>query len=331
MFRFLWISLAFVSCFADIEDYYRKVQNTAPPQSFRKIDNVYVINLGYRPERWQTCLMQMNRYDVIPQRFPGIYGWDLAPEQLNNIGLVCESWMWNSKAPVIHFPEDKHGHPVWLKFGETCYGKTIFYGWLTKGTIGRSLSHLSILKGALEAGYKTIWVMEDEAYFLQDPHVIDSVIEQLDDLIGSDGWDVLYTDSDYLQIDPNLKLFKQIHHILRPDIAAFNPHIFSNINTYFTSHRDLGPEFMRINGRGGTHSIIYRTSGMKKILKFYQEHRLFTDYAAELSLIPYLRLFVVKNSITNVAKTPSDADEHYFPDHNGKIVSPWDKGTPWPQ
>lgn len=314
-----------------MEDYYQRIQKSEPSKQLRNIDEIYLINLASRPERWQNCMAQLDLYNIVPQRFEGIYGWNLTAEQLNDIGLIMEPWMWRgTRAPLVHFPPEKNGQPVWLRQDESSFGRAIFYGWLTKGTIGRTLSHLSILKYAMDAGYETIWVMEDEVIFYQDPHKLSSAIDQLNALVGSDGWDVLYTNHGFFVVDPHYDLMKQIHHMLRPDIPAFNPRVFSEVNTYFSNHRDLSPDFMQIAGRGGTNSIIYQRSGIKKILDFYQKHRLFTDYASELAIIPNLRLFCVKDSVTEVLQTPSDADEHNFPDKAGKIVSPWERGDPWP-
>ena len=316
--------------FAGIEECYRPVPKTALCKTPQKIDYAYVINLPERIDRWISCLSEMQRYDIVPQHFNGIYGWDLTAEELAQIGVPLQSWMWNTKAPLIHFPLEKKGHPVWVKFDETSYGKAVFYGWQTKGTIGRTLSHLSILKDAFDADYETIWVMEDEVAFVNDPHRLSALIEELDSTVGPTGWDVLYTDLAYWAIEPTYELIRQISHIIRLDAALYYPTALSNPTAFCTNHRDIGPHFMQIAGREGTGSIIYRRSGIEKILQFYRNYHLFTAYSSELALVPNLRLFALKEGITSLNNTASDADEHRVPSGKPKIICPWDRGDPWP-
>ena len=38
--------------------------------------------------------------------------------------------------------------------------------------------------------------MEDDIEVLQNPHRLSDLIDQLDLLVGSDGWDILFTDRD---------------------------------------------------------------------------------------------------------------------------------------
>lgn len=184
--KFLCFFIFILSCFGNIEDRYQNVFKTAPSHPLRRVDYAYVINLDQRPERWQICKNQMDLYGLTFQRFSAIYGWDLTPEQLRDVGLVFQQNMWDANAPLIHFPTEKDGQPIWLKQSKIPYGQTVFFGWLTKGTIGRTLSHLSVLKDALDAGYETVWVMEDEFLFLQDPHILDSYLEILDESVGYD-------------------------------------------------------------------------------------------------------------------------------------------------
>ena len=65
-----------------------------------------------------------------------------------------------------------------------------------RGTIGIVLSHLSVLQDALDSGYDTIWVMEDDIQIIRNPRKLSKLIAKLDALVGKNGWDVLYTDQD---------------------------------------------------------------------------------------------------------------------------------------
>ena len=48
-------------------------------------------------------------------------------------------------------------------------GEVYFSLALSRGAIGIILSHLSVLQDAYDAGYETIWVMEDDVEVLQMP------------------------------------------------------------------------------------------------------------------------------------------------------------------
>ena len=62
------------------------------------------------------------------------------------------------------------------------------------------MSHLSILQHAYDAGFETIWVMEDDIQVMRDPRVLSERIDQLDALVGKTNWDILFTDRDIRDI-----------------------------------------------------------------------------------------------------------------------------------
>ncbi len=80
------------------------------------------------------------------------------------------------------------------------YGQTYFCHCLSRGAIGIVLSHLSILQHAYDAGFETIWVMEDDIQVMRDPRVLSERIDQLDALVGKTNWDILFTDRDIRDI-----------------------------------------------------------------------------------------------------------------------------------
>ena len=110
---------------------------------------------------------------------------------INAIGLQLAPWMeagyWGTYYEIGEEPQ----HEIIYKVG-----RTYFCHCMSRGAMGIVLSHLSILQHAYDAGYETIWVMEDDIEVIRNPHLLSSYITQLDDLVGKEGWDILFTDQD---------------------------------------------------------------------------------------------------------------------------------------
>lgn len=296
----------FVSAlFGNIEDHYRKIEKKTTCRSPKNIDYVYLINLDERPERWISSIQQLAPRGIIPLRVPGIYGWSLKPDVLNEIGLKFQPGMWTGREPVMVFPPEKNGQWDFISLSHAPYGTACFSGWTVKGTIGCSLAHLSVLKDAYDSGYETVWVMEDDIFIEDDPHLLSSLIEELDDLTEPEGWDVLYTDFDCLVVDPNRKLEEQIPLMWRPDMP------FLDI-AFLAKHIPVGEKFMKIGSRMRAHSIIYRRSGLEKIMGFYREHNNFLPYDQELALIPDIQIYVVRKSVVSYREVTSDTRQWHF-------------------
>lgn len=296
--------LLFALCaFAGIEDQYRKLNLRFGFSGPDKIDYIYAINLDQRPERWQKCLNELAPWGIIPERFPGIYGWGLKPDQLSEVGLKFEPWMWAGKEHVMHFPADKNGEWEFIHLSSSHWGKAVFSGWTVKGTIGCSLSHFSVLKDGFDSGFETIWVMEDDVRVLKDPKVLTALIEELYEL--DPDWDMLYTDYDYLRLDKDKPIAEQIPWMWRPDMPYHDV-------SHLAFCEDAGKSFVRIGSRMRAHSIIYSRAGMEKILSFYRENGNFLPYDNEVALIPDIRMYVVKDSVVSVFEETSDTRYRSF-------------------
>jgi GR25 family glycosyltransferase involved in LPS biosynthesis len=292
-----------LECSAGIDRHYKRLETKAESSKLRNIDFIYLINLDQRPERFESCMAQLSPYGIFPLRFSAIYGWSLPASALNEIGLKFLPGMWMGYDTVMHFPPE--GGCRYFYLNDTCYHHTFFSGWTTPGAIGCTLSHLSVLQDAYDAGYGTIWVLEDDFKVVQDPHMLSERIDELDAMVGKD-WDILYTDFDYLMgIDENRSILEQLPMKWRPDMPAFDL-------KSLLEHTDVGPNFMKIGTRHRTHSMIIRRCGMQKILDFYKEHNMFIPYDHELSFIPGIKLYVLKNPIVTANETSSDTKNHVF-------------------
>jgi GR25 family glycosyltransferase involved in LPS biosynthesis len=291
---------------ADFSSHLRKDLNKKTEKSsIAKIDFIYLINLDQRPKKLERCLTQLKSYDIFPHRFSAIYGWDLPPGVFNDVGVKFSPGMRSSEW-VIHFPAKGKGEPESDFLRAECIGKTVFSRWMTPGDIGCSLSHLSVLQDAVDSGYETIWVMEDDILLEKDPHLLSSLIEKLDAKVGKEGWDVLYTDLDSSdsaryteENDFQSDLKGDLWFFWRPDMNLAD-------RTPFAKRTVLSEDFIKIGSRFRTHSMIIRRSGMKKILDFEKKHHLFIPYDHELAIVPHIQLFSLRYNLATHEPSPSD-------------------------
>lgn len=303
--RVLLLFCLFLHGYAGIEDHYKKMGSKTGCSTIRNVDYVYMINLDQRPEKWESAFNELAPYWIWPERFSGIYGWTIPPEVLNDIGLKFQHGMWTGYEYVMVFPPERGGEWDFIFLRGSDYGKACFSGWTVKGTIGCSLSHLSVLKDGYDSGYNTIWILEDDISVRGDPHRLSQLIDELDALVGPNGWDVLYTDSGYAEVDDSKDIAPQIPWMWRPDMP------FLDLRP-LVAHSDLGEHFVKIGSRMRAHSMIYRRSGMKKILDFYREHQNFLPYDQEMPMVPGIQLFVLKEDIVTSQQTTSDTRYRYF-------------------
>lgn len=289
-----WISL-WHPLKADVEDYFKKAENKADLHSIRNIDFIYVLNLDQRPEKFERCAQQLAFWGIVPYRFSAVNGWELSLETINEVGVTFEPWMATGTMGTYYAFEAEgaaqHEY-VYLT------GRTYFCHCMSRGAIGIVLSHLSILQDAYDSGYETIWVMEDDIDILQDPHQLSDLIEKLDEVVGKDQWDILFTDQDtknsYGQYVPCTGF------AWRPNYAPSDPHRFA--------HRmNVSADFRKVGARFGAYSMIVRRSGMKKILDFLKENKIFLPYDIEYPYPPDIRLYtVLKDVVSTWPGSPSD-------------------------
>lgn len=294
-----------VQNYAGIEQHFRKLEPKERSSPFRNVDNIYLINLDQRPEKLEICKQELSPYGIFPQRFPAIYGWVLSTQALSEIGLKYRPGMWKGREPVFYFPPTGNGSHQYIQLDDSCYGFTFFSIWTSRGAIGCTLSHLSVLQDAYDAGYRTIWVMEDDISVRDDPHKLSSFIDELDALVGNDGWDILYTDLDHLRVDPNCDFLSQYPMMWRPDMESFDLQILAQIT-------EVGANFFKIGSRYRAHSLILRRSGMKKILDFYKTHNMFMPYDHEIFFAPNLQVFTLRHAIVTSEEICSDTKHQFF-------------------
>ena len=297
--------------FAGIEDFFRPLLDKSGSHQMRNIDFIYTINLDERPEKFQSCIEQLNPLGIYPCRFPAVNGWKIPIDDLTFLGVPYETWMTENLWGTYYLPENG-GEPSHEIMHSP--GRVYFCHCMSRGAIGISLSHLSVLQDAYDSGYETIWVMEDDIEVHQDPHQISDLIDKLDSLVGKNNWDALFTDPDT----------KNQHGEYVPCLAyAQSPNFQpANPNRFWKRER-ISEDFTHIGARYGAYSVIIRRSGMKKILDFYKQYRIFLPYDMTNTLPNNIQFYSLNYDV--VSTQPRALSDNGGPRYEEKL--PCDKGS----
>lgn len=281
--------------FGGIENHLKKAENKSAVHTMEQIDFIYMINLDQRPEKWEFSNRQLNSYGISPYRFSAVNGWELSVEAINEVGLKFGPGMTGGYLGTSYRPENglEQFHSIIEKEGEV-----YFCHCMARGTIGIVLSHLSILRDALESNYETIWVMEDDIEVLSNPQELSHLIQKLDRLVGRDDWDVLFTDRNTR--DSTGREVPARGMAKRPN---FNP---KDLRQYHQCYQ-ASSDFIRLGARFGTYSMIIRRSGIRKIYNFITSHSIFHPYDMDFYLAPGLKIYtVVNNVVSHLSVASSD-------------------------
>ena len=132
--------------------------------------------------------------------------------------------------------------------------------------------------------------MEDDVEMIQNPHLVSKRIQQLDDLCGKNGWDILFTDRDTKN---------QKGEYVKSKGAAKRPNFKPSDSKKFAKRKKVSRHFRKIGNRFGSYSMIVRRSGMKKILDFYRKYKIFLPYDMEYGSPEGMRLYTVNDDIVS--------------------------------
>jgi len=251
------------------------------------IDFIYMINMDARPEKFLESIEQLQKYDIIPYRFSAVNGWEIPIEIIQKLGVIFKPGMKEGLLGTYYNPENngKPSHEIIHQVG-----KPYLSHCLSRGAIGIVLSHLSILKDAIDSGYETIWVMEDDIDIKNDPHILSRFINDLDVMYGRDGGDVLFTDPDTK--NNNNEYVPCFGAPKRPNFTPKNPRRFKK-------RRNITIDLKQIGARFGAYSMIIRKSGIKKIYNFINDYSLFLPYDLEFFQPNDIKMFSTKRDIVS--------------------------------
>jgi GR25 family glycosyltransferase involved in LPS biosynthesis len=280
----------------------------AHPCGLASVDSCFVINLDCRRGRWQRMQTQMAEYGVVPSRVSAVVGAKLSNEDLASFGLRWEPGMRRVIAATFINGEKRVGATkpqagTWFMNSPN----------LGRGALGCYLSHLSIWQGAWEMGLQRIWVLEDDVELLKSKHVLEARIAELDQRVGPEGWDILYTDPDPRRgLNP---LTAWICGTLpkRPDFAS----------QHKMKRTPLSDALETVSARYGTYSMVLNRSALQKLLTFFRHYGLFGPIDGDLHLVPGLREFVCRDPVvTNCVAGVSDIQHEHV--RKGPVVEPGD-------
>ncbi len=288
---------------ADLTQYFKKLtpQDKIGNHSMKGIDFIYMINLDQRPERFEGCTKQLSPYDIHPYRFSAVNGWELSLEKLNELGVKYDKTMRQNLWGTYYIAGSKgeQNHEVMQ-----VENRNYFSHCMAPGPVGIALSHLSVLHDAYESGHNRVWVMEDDITVHKNPHLISDLIEQLDNLVGKDGWDILFTDQDIL--DGNGKYIPCLGYAYRPNFNPDNPERFAQRTL-------ISPTFMKIGARYGAHSMIVQRHAMKKLLDFFNQYNLFLPIDMDMFLPNNMNYYCLTSDI--VSNTPGASSDNGAPNY----------------
>lgn len=296
----------------------------------KSVDSIFVINLDKRPSKYASCLEEFAKYGIVPNRFSAVEGAAVSKEDINALGLVFMPHM--KKGFIKKDPQI----PLIKKTTSEDIGVPCFFYRFTAGAVGCYLSHVSLLKHLLESGSQALWILEDDFILLKDPSNLDKAVQDLNTLVGENGWDILFSD------DEHFFDFEEDYDFYRPDFSTiledFLLENFNKVNSFknppaFISaveklekahlvkwmnvnrkgficsrYPDYFENFRRISGRFMMHSMIVKRSAAEKILDFFSKRGVFLPYDDELAFIPELRMYNLKKSITSHKEEISDTN-----------------------
>ncbi|MBS0620562.1 MAG: hypothetical protein JSS61_03780 [Verrucomicrobia bacterium] len=289
------ITLSLSTIDASLADHLHKVEKKSSASRMENVDFIYLISADPTLKKYISCVEQLSPYGIHPHYVQALDPEELSLSAVNELGVEFRVGMQGGRWGTSYFPESggKPYHEIIHRFGQTyfCHG-------LSLAAIGLALTHLSVLQDAYDAGYETIWIMEDGIQVLKDPRVLSNLIVELDQEVGLTGWDILFTDQD-MKNDKGEGV-PCWSHAWRPDFRPHNPDAF-------VEHKNIGNLFCKMGARYGTYSMVIRRCGIEKILQFFKKYQVFLPYDMDLFLVPGIRVFTLREDVVSNYKQSLDA------------------------
>lgn len=217
------------------------------------IDRIYLINLDHQVDRRRQMDTLLINHGFQYERFSAVNGLALDKNQLRRFYIHC-------------LPPHKDRIPI------------------SPGQIGCLLSHLSIIQQALDKGYETIWVLEDDSVFNKHPKPI------LEEFIAHMArekieWDTLFTDinSRVVTEDGSIAFY-----------IAFEGALGADFDYASAGSIDRAPSIhlaKQIQHRVGSYSMLLSRRGMLKIFNHIMMHSIHSAYDVEWNFLENTRFF----------------------------------------
>jgi len=298
--EFLAVFFIIISCtpFCGVLSHLKPLKNKTTVSTIKNVDYHYLINLDHRTDKHRESLKEFAPYGIVPYRFSAVSGWKLPIRTIWDVSLVFKKGMRPGGMGTVYRidPIDGEEHISHEIIEEE--GIPYLCHCSPRGMIGCILSHLTVMKDALESDYKVVWICEDDIEVTRDPHSLSKHIEDLDKAVGRQNWDLLYTFQDYRDNSGNYLIARGCN---------YRPNIDTRDQEKYNIDEPLTEDIHRVGSRFGTQSMIWTKQGIKKVLDFYEKHKIFMPYDLDLALIPGIKTYAVqKDVVTNKLNVGSD-------------------------
>ncbi len=281
-----------------IFDFLKPALEKGANHKMRNIDFIYMINLDKRPEKFLATQLSLRRYGIYPYRFSAVNGWELSKEVFQNVGLKLKEGMTPLLSTTYYSIDGKmiQSHEYMDN-----PSKSYFCHCMAPGPIGCALSHISILKDAFESNYEVIWVLEDDVEIIRNPHILSDYINKLNLTFGKNGWDILFTDYDGRKNEVEYNVCDGL--AKRPDMDCS-----SNFRRgHFSKKKKINEYFREMPARYGTYSMIISRSGIKKMLDFFYNHKIYLPIDMDNCYVETIKRYgVLENIVSHKLDALSD-------------------------
>ncbi|MEN9344202.1 MAG: hypothetical protein RLZZ453_989 [Chlamydiota bacterium] len=285
-------------CFSELHDHLPILNDKTEVMTIRNVDYMYVINLDHRKKKYQLTLDEFAPYGIVPYRFSAINGWKLPIETLWDVSLVFQKGMRPGGMGTVYRIDPVNGKEYVSHEVVEVEGTSYLCHCSARGVIGCILSHLTVIKDALNSGYEIIWICEDDVEVVKNPHILSDYIDQLDLLEGRENWDVLFTFRDYR--GPEGQYYT-------PYGANYRPNIETRCQEKFNINKPISSDLRQSGSRFGTQSMIWTKRGMEKVLRYYENYKIFMPYDLDIILVPDIHIYsVIEDVVTNKLDVQSD-------------------------
>jgi hypothetical protein len=283
------------------------------------IDFVYVIT-AKKCNRFDDLKRSFSKYNVFPYRFTSFSPKDISHDTMFR---TCLRGSRRYKRIEANKLVVRRGKFVLDKRKMRSSRAGHIHRRMSLKALSRALSHISIIKDALDSGYEHIWIMDSGTTLRTDPNTLCTYLERADKEIPD--WTSIYTDfserdaEDYLEPighfygRPDVEFLEPDEYLVREE-QNNDPYDYSDDEVDGGSDQDssggyqeredglekgkLDDKFTHVGLLKGAHSYILNKKGMKLIMDWYLDHKIFIPYAQEIQIIPGMHPYCTPEPIT---------------------------------
>ncbi|MCH9631318.1 MAG: hypothetical protein S4CHLAM37_13400 [Chlamydiia bacterium] len=265
-------SVLFCQTPRDLQSFLEKTEEMVEFSGLKEIDRIFVINLDRETKRWSYIQALTDKFELGVNRFSAIYGKEIERRRLKDFYRHC-----------LH---------------KNCTGRNV-----SPGQIGVFLSHLSILKHAIEKDYDVIWILEDDVAIVEDPKIIDSLVEELEQI--DPDWEFLYTDICSRFVRKNGTI----------EWNSFEENFGNDFDYSLITSKDYEPykddDIQSIQHRLGAYSMILSRKGIRKLYSYFINNRMRYAYDVDLNFCEDKHMYQTNRDVVTTYGTFGSSTSFY--------------------